>query len=130
MLIDTTSSRKRKAPSAREQIGTTSRVLLSEIGTVEETVETENATCNEESATITKQVVATQTNEIETRGNSDTEMNQQLIDLKSKLEKANQRIESLQKQMFTVDRFRGDDSSIKFYTGFPNWDTYIRVASL
>ena len=69
MLIDTTSSRKRKAPTAREQIGTTSRVLLSEIGTVEETVETENATCNEESATITKQDMATQTNEIETRRN-------------------------------------------------------------
>ena len=57
-------------------------------------------------------------------------MNQQLIDLKSKLEKANQRIESLQKQMFTVNKFRGDDPSIKFYTGFPNWDTYIGVASL
>ena len=35
-------------------------------------------------------------------------MNQQLIDLKSKLEKANQRIESLQKKMFTVDKFRGE----------------------
>ena len=55
------------------------------------------------------------------------QMNQQLIDLKSKLEKANQHIESLQKQMFTVDRFRGDDSSIKFYTGFPNWDTFDAV---
>ena len=32
-----------------------------------------------------------------------------------------QRIESLQMQMFTVD---------KFYTGFSNWDTYISVASL
>ena len=37
-----TSPRKRKAPTAR-------RVLLSEIKTVEETVETKNATCNEES---------------------------------------------------------------------------------
>ena len=44
-----TSPRKRKAPTAREQIGTTSRVLHSEIETVEETVETKNATCNEES---------------------------------------------------------------------------------
>ena len=127
-----TSPRKRKPPTDREQIGTTSRVLLSEIETVEETVETENATCNEESETsdtdaITKQDVTTQTNEIESRDNSDTEMNQQLIDLKSKLEKANQRIESLQKQLFTVDRFRGDDSSIKFYTGFPNWDTFDAV---
>ena len=68
-----------------------------------------------------------QTNEIESMNSSESEMNQQLIDLKSKLEKANQHIESLQKQMFTVDRFRGDDSSIKFYTGFPNWDTFDAV---
>ena len=127
-----TSPRKRKAPTDREQIAATSRVLLSEIETVEETVETENATCNEQRGTsdtdaITKQDVTTQTNEIESTDNSETEMNQQLIDLKSKLEKANQRIESLQKQMFTVDRFRGDDSSIKFYTGFPNWDTFDAV---
>ena len=99
---------------------------------VEETVETENATCNEESETndidaITKEDVVTQTKEIESRNNSYTEMKQQLIDVKSKLEKANQCIESLQKQMFTVDKFRGDDSSIKFYTGFPNWDTFDAV---
>ena len=124
-----TSPRKRKAPTDREQIAATSRVLLSEIETVEETVETENTTCNEESGTsdidaITKQDVRTQTNEIESTDNSETEKNQQLIDLKSKLQKANQRIESLQKQMFTVHRFRGDDSSIKFCTGFPNRDTF------
>ena len=35
----------------REQIVTTSHFLLSEIEMVEETVETENATCNEESET-------------------------------------------------------------------------------
>ena len=127
-----TSPPKPKAPTDREQIGTTSRVPLSEIETVEETVKTKNATCNEEREAsdidaITKQDVATVTNEIESTDNSETEMNQQLIDLKSKLEKANQRIESLQKQMFTVDRFRGDDSSIKFYTGFPNWDTFDAV---
>ena len=55
------------------------------------------------------------------------EMNSQLIDLKTKLERANRHIESLQQQMFTVDRFRGDDSSITFYTGFPNWDTFNAV---
>ena len=128
-----TSLRKRKAPTDREQIGITSRVLLSEIETIEETIETENAACNEESETsdtdaIIKQDVTTQTNEIESRDNSDTEMNEQLlIDLKPNLEKANQRIESLLKRLFTVARFRGDDSSIKFYTGFPNWDTFDAV---
>ena len=55
---------------------------------VEETVETENAICNEESETndidaITKQDVAMQTNEIESRNKSNTEMKQQLTDLKS-----------------------------------------------
>ena len=62
-----------------------------EIETVEEMVETENSTCKEESETndtdtITKQDVATQTIEIETRDNSNTEMTQQLVDLKSILE--------------------------------------------
>ena len=99
---------------------------------VEETVETENTTCNEESKTndidaIAKQDVAMQTNEIESRNNTNTEMKQQLIDLKSQLEKANQCIESLQKQMFTVDKFSGDDSSIKFFAGLPNWDTFDAV---
>ena len=79
---------------------------------------------------ITKQDVATQTNEIRSKddsADSDKEMNSQLIDLKTELERANRRIESLQQQMFTVDRFRGDDSSITFYTGFPNWDTFNAV---
>ena len=74
--------------------------------------------------------MVTKTNEIRSKDDSndnDKEMNSQLIDLKTILEKANQRIESLQQQMFTVDRFRGDDSSIKYYTGFPNWDTFSAV---
>ena len=130
-----TSPRKRKAPTVREQIAETRRVLLSEIETNEEPVERENVSGNDEGETnefegITKQDVATQTNEIRSKddsADSDTKMNSQLIDLKTKLEKANQRIEFLQKQMFTVNRFRGDDSSIKFYTGFPNWNTFNAV---
>ena len=77
-----------------------------------------------------KQDVATQTNEVRSKddsADSDKEMRSQLIDLKTNLEKAKQHIESLQQQMFTVDRFRGDDSSIKFYTVFPNWDTFNAV---
>ena len=74
--------------------------------------------------------MGTQTNEIRSKddsADSDKEMNSQLIDFKIELERANRRIESLQQQMFTVDRFRGDDSSYKFYTGFPNWDTFNAV---
>ena len=42
-----------------------------------------------------------------------------IVDLKTKLERANRRIESLQQQMFTVDRFRGDPSGfiVAFQTG-------------
>ena len=127
-----TSPRKRKAPTVRTQFVKTKRVLLSETQTNEEPVERENASESEEDETneiegSTKQDVATQTNEIRSNdsADSDKEMNSQLIDLKTELERANRRIESL--QMFTVDRFRGDDSSIKFYTGFPNWDTFNAV---
>ena len=117
-----TSPRKRKAPTVRRQFVKTRRVLLSETQTNEEPVEREKALESEEDETneievITKQDVATQTNEIRSKddsADSDKEMNSQLIDLKTELERANRRIE------FTVDRFRGDDSSIKFYTGFPN----------
>ena len=96
-----TSPRKRKAPTVHEQIAKTRRVLLSEIETNEELVERENVSGNNEGETnefegITKQDVATQTNEIRSN-DSDTKMNPQLIDLKTKLEKANQRIEFLQK---------------------------------
>ena len=56
-------------------------VLLFEIKTVEETIETENATRNEASETsdidaINKQDVVTQINEIESTDSSETEMNQ------------------------------------------------------
>ena len=122
-----TSPRKRKAPTVREQFVETRRVLLSETETNEEQVERENASESEEGEAnkiegITKQDVATQTNEIRSKDDSaesDKEMNSQLIDLKTKLERANRRIESLQQQMFTVDRFRGDPSGfiVAFQTG-------------
>ena len=122
-----TSPRKRKAPTVREQFVETRRVLLSETETNEEQVERENASESEEGEAnkiegITKQDVATQTNEIRSKDDSaesDKEMNSQLIDLKTKLERANRHIESLQQQMFTVDRFRGDPSGfiVAFQTG-------------
>ena len=52
---------------------------------------------------------------------------QQIIDQKSKLEKANRRIYSFQMQLFTPERFKEDDASIRFYTGFPNWSTFMAV---
>ena len=57
---------------------------------------------------------------------SETELRQQLLEQKSQLEIAFRRIEALQKQLFSVDRFK-DDSSMRFYTGFPNWSTFLAV---
>ena len=126
-----TSPRKRKAPTVRENIGETSRVLLLEPETNEEPSNIENAVDEDEGETnesegIMKRDIATQTNEIELK-DSVAELKQQLVDLKYESEKAEKRIDSLQKQLFTVDRFKGDDSSIKFYTGFPNWETFQAV---
>lgn len=58
---------------------------------------------------------------------SDTELRQQVFEQKSQLEIATRRVETLQKQLFSVDRFKHDDSSMRFYTGFPNWSTFLAV---
>ena len=39
------------------------------------------------------------------------------------LDKSVRKNEQLQKQLFNLERFKNDDSSITFYTGFPNYDT-------
>lgn len=51
---------------------------------------------------------------------------QQIIDQKSELEKANRCIDSFQKQ-FTPERFKEDDAPIRFYSGFPNWSTFMAI---
>lgn len=58
---------------------------------------------------------------------SETELRQQVLEQKSQLEIAFRRIEALQKQLFSVERFKEDDSSMRFYTGFPNWSTFLAV---
>ena len=58
---------------------------------------------------------------------SETKLRQQLLEQKSQLEIAFRHIEVLQKQFFSVDRFKEDDSSVSFYTGFPNWGTFLAV---
>ncbi|XP_015751994.1 PREDICTED: uncharacterized protein LOC107331849 [Acropora digitifera] len=52
---------------------------------------------------------------------SDTELRQQALEQKSQLEIGTRLVEALQKQLFSVDKFKHDDSSMRFYTGFPNW---------
>ena len=58
---------------------------------------------------------------------SETELRQQVLEQKSQLEIAFRGIKALQKQLFSVDRFKEDDSSMRFYTGFPNWSTFLAV---
>ena len=50
---------------------------------------------------------------------SETKLRPQVLEQKSQLEIAFRHIEALQKQSFSVDRFKEDDSSVRFYTGFP-----------
>ena len=57
----------------------------------------------------------------------ETTLRKQIADLKCELEKANRRIEALQKQLFNVERFQTNDTAISFYTGFPNWDASMAV---
>ena len=127
-----TSPRKRKAPternfvtspssSAARKLDTSSVIVTEEPHSFENDDENfaENHAENTQCASAAKRDAETQT-EVE-------ELRQQILDLKAKLENAYRRIEALQKQLFTVDRFKDDDSSVRFYTGFPNWDTMSAV---
>ena len=51
-------------------------------------------------------------------GSEVAELRQQILELKAKLENANRHIEALQKQLFTVNRFKDDDSSVRFLYRF------------
>ena len=59
---------------------------------------------------------------------------QELISLKEELSKLTSQLENmkrqnelLQSQLFNIERFRNNDSAINFYTGFPNWNTFMAV---
>ena len=52
---------------------------------------------------------------------SDTELRHQVLEQKSQLEIATRRVEALQKQLFSVDRFKHDDSSLVSQTGVHLW---------
>lgn len=57
----------------------------------------------------------------------ETALRQQIADLKSELEKAHRRIEALQNQLFSVERFQNNSNVINFYTGFASWDVCMAV---
>ena len=59
---------------------------------------------------------------------------QELISLKEELSKLTSQLENmkrqnelLQSQLFNIERFRNNHSAINFYTGFPNWITFMAV---
>ena len=59
---------------------------------------------------------------------------QELISLKEELSKLTSQLENmkrqnelLQSQLSNIERFRNNDSAINFYTGFPNWNTFMAV---
>ena len=59
---------------------------------------------------------------------------QELISLKVKLSKLASQLENVKRQnellhsqLFNSKRFRNNDSAINFYTGFPNWITFMAV---
>lgn len=93
-----------------------------EVGAVEEVTETfesealesDNVSFNEDNRTECKE---TQTHE---SGDPKKDMEEQLKYLQEKVSAL--RIE-VQKREFSINRFRNDDDSISFYTGFPNYDT-------
>lgn len=68
-----------------------------------------------------------ETQTTEPKEGTETSLKQQRVDLESNLERAKRRIECLQNQVFTVERFQSRDASIHFYTGFPNWNVFMSV---
>ena len=123
-----TSPRKRKPPAQRETVGETSRVIFQEPEPQEEPNYSQNLLDEEACVTCCENVqidAETQTEEIQE--DIETALRQQLADLKSELEKAHRRIEALQNQLFSVERFQNNSNAINFYTGFASWDVCMAV---
>ena len=55
------------------------------------------------------------------------QLEQQMNELKSEIEDLRRRNEQLQSQLFTVERFKENDSALNFYTGFQNWNAFMAV---
>ena len=132
-----TSPRKRKAPAVRESIDKTSRNPFEETGTNDEPENSENCVDEGENRIEERETVEsilsenlkmdTETQTTEPKEGTETSLTQQIVDLESNLERAKRRIESLQNQVFTIERFQSSDASIHFYTGFPNWKVFMSV---
>ena len=132
-----TSPRKRKAPAVRKSIDKTSRNPFEETGTNDEPENSENCADEGENRIEERETVESilsenlkmdaETQTTEPKEGTETSLTQQIVDLESNLERAKRRIESLQNQVFTIERFQSSDASIHFYTGFPNWKVFMSV---
>ena len=132
-----TSPRKRKAPAVRKSIDKTSRNPFEETGTNDEPENSENCVDEGENRIEERETVESivsenlkmdaETQTTEPKEGTETSLTQQIVDLESNLERAKRRIESLQNQVFTIERFQSSDASIHFYTGFPNWKVFMSV---
>ena len=126
------SPRKRKAPKARGSIGETSQApqFLLEEPESDKDPESAEIFMNEESTVSdhenVKNDMGTQTAEPREE-DSETLLTKKIAELKSELEGANRRNESLQNQLFTIERFQTSDAAINFYTGFANWKIFMSV---
>lgn len=56
-----------------------------------------------------------------------SQLEQQITELQARLEDLRQRNEQLLSQLITVECCKENDSALNFYTGFPNWDTFMAV---
>ena len=55
------------------------------------------------------------------------QLEQKIVELQAQLEDLQIRNKELQSKLFSVERFKENDSAINFYTGFPNWDAFMVV---
>ena len=141
-----TSSRKREAPTYMyQECGEASTALFeaSEIAEPEgnsEILEDKVVTSECDNSNDVAACTETQTNEskaiemeprelMENMDNSQESISlkEELSKLASQLENMKRQNKLLQSQLFNVERFRNNDSAINFYTGFPNWNTFMAV---
>jgi len=54
---------------------------------------------------------------------------QDLLDLREKVKSLEDENSQLREKLFSVDKLKNDDSAVRFYTGFPNFDTLMDVFS-
>ena len=141
-----TSPRKRKAPTPRESgEGSSSMIVDKEadeeiasddadcdsfsIGTSEADVANLNASLTREHVLKTppKKTPQKQKGIDNSQEKRINQLEQQIAELQAQVEDLRRRNEQLLSQLFTVERFKESDSALNFYTGFPNWDTFMAV---